>query len=539
MPRNHRNDNKTAQVIAITSGKGGVGKTSLTVNLGIALSQLGHKVCLFDADANLANLNIMLRLMPEYTLEHVLRGERDIQDIVLHKSGVSLVPGATGLTDFVRLSGAMQSRAVHSLASLENYYDHLLVDTSAGISEQVLSFIEAAHQCLLVISPEPTSLTDAFSLLRVLKKRGYQRAVNVVVNYAATELGARKVFNRFSGAVAKYIGYKVRYLGYVLKDEHMTSAITLQNPIILQNPESLASRSLIRLAGNINRLTRNDYHEESLSEQLMQLAQIEPQQLASAQRRLPMPETPAGDADTVLETEMVYESEDDTPPLNRRQILNSHNRALREFIEDPDTSKLELRSVLNDLIDVYVSRFNDYPFDAVGIVNRALELERLSADKLGQLMMTLQLFYQDQLSQTDRDTSAEHVRQLINSYVQEHKVYPFDVVQTLYQFLDLESVSQNQMRQLLTNLLLVYEDKYRVIKDADDSRPDLYCAEHEQEQYEKVVALLQDKHLHNLALKMKPEQARNDHNNDAPVDKPEQKNQNPLLDSIRFASLTD
>ncbi len=533
MPPNHLNDNKTAQVIAITSGKGGVGKTSLTVNLGIALSQLGQKVCLFDADANLANLNIMLRLMPEYTMEHVLRGEKDIQDIVLHKAGISLVPGATGLTDFVHMSSEYQRRAINSLASLERYYDHLLVDTSAGISEQVLSFIESAHQCLLVISPEPTSLTDGFSLLRVLKKRGYQRTINVVVNYAGAELSARKVFNRFSGAVAKYIGYQVRYLGFVMKDDNMSSAISLQNPIMLQKPQSLASRSLVRLAGAVNRLVQEDYHSDALSEHWMELAHIEPESVQ------PEPEALDVSEDDLLDGELIAE-EDEPAPVNRRQILNSHNRALREFIEDPETSKLELRSVLNDLIDVYVSRFNDYPFDAIGIVNRALELDKLSGDKLGQLMMTLQLFYQDQLAQTDRDTSAEHIRQLINSFVQEHKNYPFDVVQTLYQFLDLESVSQNQMRQLLTNLLLVYEDKYRVVKDIDNGESGVYCAEHEQEQYEKVVALLQDKHLHNLALKMKPVEAGNDqHNQDEVGEQRKQKSDNPLLDSIRFASLTD
>ena len=520
MPKTASSDRHVAQVIAIASGKGGVGKTSLTINLGIALSQLGQKVCLFDADSNLANINI--------------RGEKQVQDIILNKSGVSLIPGATGLTQFVKLPAAMQKRMINTLKSLEQSYDHMLVDTAAGISEQVLSFIETAHQCLLVISPEPTSLTDAFSLLRVLKKRGYNRAVNVVVNYAQAELSARKVFNRFSGAVAKYIGYQVRYLGFVLKDDYMSSAISMQNPIILQKPESLASRSLMRLAGHINRLTENDVHEQPISERLAQQSLDHVPDLAEPEPR-PPEEAPSQsrppDHHDVDELDAEYV---------RKQGLRDHSRALREFIEDPDTPRIELRAVLNDLMDVYVSRFNDYPFDADRIFSHALEMERVPQNRLSQLMMTLQLFYRDHLGQADRETSAEYLRQLINSYVDEHKSYPFDMLHTLYKYLDLESVPEQQMRELLTNLHLVYEDKYRAGRDGDDSDGLQYCPEHEQAEYEKVVALLQDKHLHNLAQKMKRQPPINDHKNaDDEAAETKEKTGNPLLDSIRFASLTD
>ena len=531
MQKSVGSDNKVPQVIAIASGKGGVGKTSLTINLGIALSQLGRKVCLFDADSNLANINIMMRLMPEFTLEHVLRGEKSIQDIIVNKSGVSLIPGASGLTEFVRLSRPKQKRMISGLQQLEPGFDHMLVDTAAGISEQVLSFIETAHQCLLVISPEPTSLTDAFSLLRVLKRRGYSRAINVVINYAHAELSARKVFNRFSGAVAKYIGYQVRYLGFVLKDDYMSSAISLQNPIILQKPDSLASRSLVRLAGNLDRLTENDYYDEPISQGLSR--QCINEQLPDLSEQVSEPTV-------VVEAEEPAEEYALDPQYTRKQVLRDHNRALREFIADPQISRLELRGVLKDLLDAYVSRFNDYPFDATRILNHALEMEKVPQSKLSQLMMTLQLFYRDHLSQADRETFGEYLRQLVNSYVDEHKSYPFDVVFTLYKYLDLESVPEQQMRQLLTNLHLVYEDKYRTGKDVDDSEFSQYCPEHEQQEYEKVVALLQDKHLHNLAQKMKQNLPINDHKNTAEEPNTETgKTGDPLLDSIRFASLTD
>jgi hypothetical protein len=215
---------------------------------------------------------------------------------------------------------------------------------------------------------------------------------------------------------------------------------------------------------------------------------------------------------------------------------------LREFIADQDTSRLELRSMLNDLVDVYVSRFNDYPFDAIRMLNQALEIDRVPQDRLDQLMMTLQLFYQGQLGHADRETSAEYLRQSVNAYVDEHRAYPFDVLTLLYKYLDLQSVSEQQMRQLLTNLHLIYEDKYRTSRADDDAANSPYSPEHEQAEYEKVVALLQDKHLHNLAQKMKSDGAINDHQNSAEEAQKKDKKAasgDPLLDSIRFASLTD
>lgn len=537
MIKSASSDNSVAQVIAVTSGKGGVGKTSLTINLGFALSQLGHRVCLLDADSNLANINIMLRMMPEYTMEHVLKGEKGIRDILLHKSGISLVPGASGLTEIVDLSADMQQRMLLSLAELERSYDHMLVDTSAGISEHVLSFIEAAHQCLLVLSPEPTSLTDAFSLLRVLKKRGYSRPVSVVVNYAQTELNARKVFNRFSAAVTKYIGCSVGYLGFVLRDDYMSSAISLQKPILLQKPQSQASRSLIRLAGHLDRLTRNDHQDEPVSERLARHLQTEPDM-----SDLAVPKVEVEAADDEIEG---YEDDDVDTQYTRKQVLRDHSTALRSIIEDPEIPRLELRTALNELLEAYVGRFNDYPFDATRIIDHALEMEKVPSNKLGQLMMTLQLFYQDQISQLDRETSAQQLRQLINGYVDAHRAYPFDVIYTLYKYLDLQSVPEQQLRQLLTNLHLIYEDKYRVGSNLDESEQSQYCPEHEQAVYEKVVAMLQDKHLHNLALKMKNDGAVNDHRNgeeESPAESQgteKKKPVNPLLDSIRFASLTD
>ena len=189
----------SVEVIAISSGKGGVGKTTLTVNLGIAMAKQGKKVCLFDADTNLANINILLRESPEYNLQHVLSGEKSITDIVIHSNGISLIPGASGVVDFTNLDRSAQTHLLTAFSELERHYDVVLVDTSAGIHDNVLDFIQMAHQSIILITPEPTSLTDAFSLLRMLRKRKYRKRINVVVNQAASEFNARKVFKRFFG----------------------------------------------------------------------------------------------------------------------------------------------------------------------------------------------------------------------------------------------------------------------------------------------------------------------------------------------------
>jgi len=244
---------KVPRVLAITGGKGGVGKTSISVNLAIALSRTGSKVCLFDADTGLANVNIMLGLYPAYTLEHLYTGEKSIQDIVVEgPEGIQIVPGASGVAQCVDLDVGQQQRLVTSIRSLEPHYDYMLMDTAAGISPTVLHFVAASQLAAIVITPEPTSLTDAFSLLKVLKRRGYRRKVQVIVNMASSSSQAERVFRRFEGAVKKYLGMKSEYLGSVWMDESMRTAVTLQRPVALFPKTDPSARSFYRLAERID-----------------------------------------------------------------------------------------------------------------------------------------------------------------------------------------------------------------------------------------------------------------------------------------------
>ena len=236
------------RIIAITSGKGGVGKSSIAVNLGITLARYGRRVCILDADTGLANVNILLGLRPGKSLEHVLSGECPIEDIIMEgPHGLRVIPGASGISECVNLDPTRQRRLVNELARIEKDFDYLLLDTAAGISETTLDFLNAAQQVLLVITPEPTSLTDAFSLLKLALRR-HPVECQVVVNMAVNFNEARSVFQRFEGAIRKYLDVDVNFLGFIQRDESMRSAVTLQHPVALFPEGDPSGRPFQRLA---------------------------------------------------------------------------------------------------------------------------------------------------------------------------------------------------------------------------------------------------------------------------------------------------
>jgi len=378
-----------AEIIAISSGKGGVGKTTLTVNLGIALAQQGKKVCLFDADTNLANINILLKETPEYTLQHVLNGEKSISEVVVHSHGISLVPGASGVTDFTGLEHSAQRYLLDALSELEQSYDVILVDTSAGIHDSVLNFIQSAHQSIVLITPEPTSLTDAFSLLRVLRKRKYCKRINVVVNQVAGEHAAGKIFKRFSAAVKKYIGYQPAYLGLVQSDDAVSAAICSQVPVRIFRPNAVSSQCFDRLAEHLGTLLARQGTEKQLTElwrsQLTKtLTDTLPGGVSS-----PVPGNDAVKSTTRPEKNKISSSEQQLKykqaALSRKQhLINEHKQAIIEYIEDEQFSKNEIALSLDRFINAFFKRFKDYPGD---LVEQTLDL--LQLDVLPQVQINL------------------------------------------------------------------------------------------------------------------------------------------------------
>lgn len=395
MHRDHH-QGRVPRVLAITGGKGGVGKTSIAVNLAIALSRNGAKVCLFDADTGLANVNIMLGMHPAYTLEHLFTGEKSIQDIVVEgPEGIHIVPGASGFAQCVELDVGQQQRLLSSIESLEPHYDYMLVDTAAGISPTVLHFIAASQLASIVITPEPTSLTDAFSLLKVLKRRGYRRRVQVVVNMSSNATQAEKVFRRFQAAVTKYLGLSTEYLGSVWMDESMRTAVTLQRPVALFPKTDPSARSFYRLAERIEALfSRNGVPTLPFSAYWQKLLERHAARAVSSTARHTKPVAPAQSAvEQLSQIERQLEAtrsggtgiaaqvaSSQLSPLSadaENQWLDLRIR-LNQFVSKPETTPEQVTTLLSSCIYSYGDRLGNAAIDLVHGLMAALKPEAMT-----------------------------------------------------------------------------------------------------------------------------------------------------------------
>lgn len=248
-----------ATVIAFTSGKGGVGKTNVATNLGLSLVERHSRVCLFDADTGLANINILLGILPQYTIEHVLNGQKSIDEIIInHSSGISIVPAASGIQQCNNLNEKQITILTTILKQLENQFDFLLIDTAAGIDSNVLDFVASAQYRVIVVTPEPTSLTDSFALLKMLLIRGAKKSIFILVNKVDDYQASQIVFRRFQKAVKKYLKIDVHYFGYLATDDSVNKAIIQQVPVVLSYPNSSVSCGFASLADIVKRQFKND-----------------------------------------------------------------------------------------------------------------------------------------------------------------------------------------------------------------------------------------------------------------------------------------
>jgi len=237
------------RVIAVSSGKGGVGKTNLTANLAVALARQGERVCVLDADLGLANLDLLLGLSPRLTLLDVLRGDHRLEDVIVDgPAGVRVIPAASGCEDLTILDPAARLHLLDEIDALGEAIDVLLVDAAAGISQNVLHFTAAAADALLVITPEPTALTDAYALMKVLASRYGRREFLVAVNMAAGAADAEAAFARLARVAERFLRIRVEYLGYVPWDDAVPRAVRQQVPVLLAAPGTPASLALTQLA---------------------------------------------------------------------------------------------------------------------------------------------------------------------------------------------------------------------------------------------------------------------------------------------------
>jgi len=237
------------QVIAVTGGKGGTGKTSIAVNLATAFAQAGRQAMLLDGDLGLANVDVLLGLTPRCTLEHVLSGERRLEEVILQtSSGVRVVPAASGVARMAALAPTEQAAIVQAFSTLPGPLDVLVVDTAAGIHESVLQFCQAAQQVLLVLRDEPTSLTDCYALIKVLSRNHGVRHFRVVTNMTRDTGEGQSVFRRLQRVSDRYLEVVLEMVGDIPEDKFVKQAVQQQRPVLEAYPNCAAARAFKHLA---------------------------------------------------------------------------------------------------------------------------------------------------------------------------------------------------------------------------------------------------------------------------------------------------
>ena len=237
------------RVIAVTSGKGGVGKTSIVLNTSIALASDGARVVVLDADLGLGNIDVMLGIVPRYNLAHVAAGEVSLADIeVAGPAGIRIIPCGSGATSLLRLPESERAVLVSALAALENEADFIIVDTGAGLSSGVVGFLAASEQIIVVTTPEPTSIADAYATIKVVSYENPAAPVMLIVNMARDLQDAQDAAEKITLVAGRFLSVDLKLLGFVPRDPLVAKAVMQQAPFVVRYPSSPASRAVGEIA---------------------------------------------------------------------------------------------------------------------------------------------------------------------------------------------------------------------------------------------------------------------------------------------------
>ena len=243
---------KPATVLAVTSGKGGVGKTNIAANLAICLAVSRKRVTLFDADVSLGNLDVVMGLDNKYNISHLIDGQKDIEDIIHYgPEGVEVICGASGLESLADMTQFHRQRLLKQLKKLQNQADTIVVDTGAGIGKSVVSFCLAADDVLIVTTPEATAMTDAYAMIKILAGNKFAGRMSLVVNMASNRLEGKKVYKQISEVTRRFLNTHIYNAGILLKDEKVSLAVKQRKPIVLCYPKSEIAYSLVALAARL------------------------------------------------------------------------------------------------------------------------------------------------------------------------------------------------------------------------------------------------------------------------------------------------
>jgi flagellar biosynthesis protein FlhG len=240
------------KILAVTSGKGGVGKTNVVANLSVSLSELGRKVVVLDADFGLANIDVLLGLTPRYHLGHVLFGNKTLTEIMVPgPKGIRIIPASSGLQRMSELTLAQRNHLVSSFTNLDSDTDFFIIDTAAGISRNVIHFLLSAQEVIVVSAPEPTAIVDAYAVIKIILAEDHNKPVRILINSVENAQDAHEVFCQINSVVKRFLNREIDYLGHIERDSHVPQAVRSQMVVTHRFPNAPASRCFRELARRI------------------------------------------------------------------------------------------------------------------------------------------------------------------------------------------------------------------------------------------------------------------------------------------------
>jgi len=249
-------EGQQVRVLSITSGKGGVGKTNICANLGLALTRLGRRVLIFDTDLGLANIDILLGLAPQYNIGHVLSGEKRIDDVIIEgPGGMLILPANSGVDEVPTLSEAQRMELLAQFENWDRQIDVMLLDTGAGIGPNVMYFNIVAQHVVVVTTPEPTAITDAYALMKVMSARYQEKRFHLLVNMVKDEKQAREVYRSLSEVAGRFLDISLDFFGHITRDSNIPRAVAQRRALLEAYPDSPAAKLFTQLAQNVLKMS--------------------------------------------------------------------------------------------------------------------------------------------------------------------------------------------------------------------------------------------------------------------------------------------
>lgn len=257
------NETDRPRVLAITSGKGGVGKTNIASNLSICFAANSKKVLLFDADLGLGNVDVVINADSNYNLTHVLSGYKELREIIsIAPGGVEVICGGSGVEELANISPFQLQRLLDDFETLQNSHDMIVIDTGAGIHNSTISFCQAADHVLVVTTPEPASMTDAYAMIKVLASRGYAGQISLVVNMAASVAEGKRIYRQISQVASRFLNIQIYEAGIICRTEKLINSVRKRLPVVLNYPKSRITADFVAMAARLTKSpVKRDEHE--------------------------------------------------------------------------------------------------------------------------------------------------------------------------------------------------------------------------------------------------------------------------------------